>query len=108
MRQGRLTWISRSEVLAYDPAGLRFSYRSETDDGNPSRAYWAWTVAPAIGGCVVEVAWRFQPMTTIRRWFLAPMRARRLRRAVPVSLAALGRYAETVSSAVRQRAASSG
>ena len=37
------TWSSRSRLIALDRDARRFSYRSATDDGNPSYAEWTWT-----------------------------------------------------------------
>ena len=41
------SWPSRSTVTLLDRSTRRFSYRSQTDDGNPSHADWNWQVADA-------------------------------------------------------------
>jgi uncharacterized protein YndB with AHSA1/START domain len=81
------TWLSRSTVTAIDRTARRFSYRSATDDGNPSYADWTWLVTPAPSGCVVEIAADLHPATFWRRVLLAKIRARQLRqRELPDSL----------------------
>src|SRR4051812_36853935 len=37
-------WNSRSRVEEHDRAALRFAYRSQTDDGNPSYVTWTWEI----------------------------------------------------------------
>ena len=93
------TWQSRSTAIAIDRAARRFSYRSATDDGNPSYAEWTWTVTPARSGCVVEVAADLHPATFWRRVLLSKIRARQLRRELPDSLDQLARA--VVTSAAR-------
>ena len=44
-------WPSRSRVEVIDPVAWHFSYRSNTDDGNPSYTEWSWKVREAEGGC---------------------------------------------------------
>ena len=83
-------WPSRSRLTALDPEARTFSYRTQTDDGNPSYADWTWTVKDAPGGCDVTVAWQLSPQTFWRRTLLARIRQRQLRRTeVPASLTAL-------------------
>lgn len=83
-------WPSRSRAQVIDPAARRFSYRSNTDDGNPSYAEWSWEVREARGGSVVTVSWQLNPQTFWRRVLLARIRARQLSRTeLPTSLAAL-------------------
>jgi uncharacterized protein YndB with AHSA1/START domain len=90
------SWHSRSTVLELDQAKRRFSYRSQTDDGNPSYADWSWRVADAPGGCEVTVSFDLHPVTFWRRALLAKVRARQLhRREVPASLGALASRAIT-------------
>ncbi|MPZ94802.1 MAG: hypothetical protein GEU96_07750 [Propionibacteriales bacterium] len=84
------TWSSRSRLIALDRDARRFSYRSATDDGNPSYAEWTWTVAEAPGGCEVTVTWTLNPQTFWRRVLLGRIRQRQLTNTeVPTSLAAL-------------------
>jgi hypothetical protein len=92
MRDGPLRWISRSTVVEHDPESMVFAFRSGTDDGNPSYAEWRWSVTADGDGTILEVSWRLCPRTALRRWLLAPYRARRLRREVPTSLADLARH----------------
>ena len=40
------SWVSKSQVTELDPQALRFAYRSQSDDGNPSYVDWAWQVEP--------------------------------------------------------------
>lgn len=83
-------WASRSRVTALDRVARVFSYRAQTDDGNPSYADWTWTVTDAPGGCEVAVTWQLSPQTFWRRALLGRIRQRQLRRTeVPASLAAL-------------------
>ena len=74
------TWRSRSTVVAMDRAARRFTYRSMTDDGNPSYADWTWSVGSSGTGCVVAVTFDLHPATFWRRVLLGKIRARQLRR----------------------------
>lgn len=86
------TWRSRSVVEEIDVAGRRFTYRSGTDDGNPSYARWTWEVNDDGAGSHVTVTWELHPVTFWRRVLLARIRARQLARTeIPGSLAALTR-----------------
>lgn len=89
MAQGPMRWVSRSTVVEYDPQHLRFVYRSGTDDDNPSFAMWSWQVVRHPTGSELTVSWSVNPRTRIRRWLLAPIRARRLGAEVPTSLVRL-------------------
>ncbi len=91
MRDGVLQWVSRSTVVEYDPDAMVLVYRSGTDDGNESYTEWRWSVTADGDDTVVEVSWRLVPRSALRRWVMAPYRARRLRGEVPTSLAALVR-----------------
>lgn len=83
-------WPSRSRVQVIDPARRQFSYRSTTDDGNPSYAEWFWQVRDDQGGSVVTVSWQLNPKTFWRRAVLVRIRARQLiKTELPTSLAAL-------------------
>ena len=73
------TWHSRSTVTEIDPNAHRFAYRSQTDDGNPSFASWAWQVTPTATGCVVTVTADLHPKTFWRRVLLVHVRRRQLR-----------------------------
>jgi uncharacterized protein YndB with AHSA1/START domain len=80
-------WKSRSRVLEHDPRGLRFAYRSQTDDDNPSYGIWTWDVGgddPARS--TVLVSWELHPKTFFRRVLGAPLRNRQLRGEVRQSL----------------------
>jgi uncharacterized protein YndB with AHSA1/START domain len=90
------SWQSRSTVTELDPAARRFSYRSQTDDGNPSYADWSWQVTDASGGCQVTVSYALHPATFWRRALLAKIRGGQLRRReLPASLAALATLSAT-------------
>ena len=84
------SWASRSTVEDYDVERRVFSYRSCTDDGNPSYAIWRWQIEPDAGGTSrVTVSWDLHPQTFWRRMLLARIRSRQLRREVPASIDAL-------------------
>ena len=86
------SWESRSTIEEYDPGRFVFSYRSQTDDGNPSYARWRWTVEPTgDNGSHVTVSWDLHPQTFWRRVLLVRIRSRQLRREVPNSLDSLAR-----------------
>lgn len=71
-------WHSRSVVEALEPTGRRFTYRSVTDDGNPSDAWWTWLVADHANGALVTVACELHPRTFWRRILLVRIRSRQL------------------------------
>ena len=84
------SWPSRSRLETLDLDTRRFSYRSGTDDGNPSYAEWTWTVTEQPGGCEVGVTWDVEPKTFWRRVLLSRVRQLQLSRTeVPASLTAL-------------------
>jgi uncharacterized protein YndB with AHSA1/START domain len=86
-------WLSRSTLMHHDPGARRFTYRSCTDDGNPSWADWEWSVLDHPAGTEVTVTWDLHPVTFWRRTLLAHVRNRQLARTeVPASLAALSRH----------------
>ncbi len=86
------SWPSRSTVVTHDPIARRFTYRSQTDDGNRSYAEWNWVVSPTPSGCVVEVRVDLRPATFWRRVLLVRIRGRQLRhRELPDSLDQLAR-----------------
>ena len=80
------SWPSRSTVTLLDRSTRRFSYRSQTDDGNPSHADWNWQVADAAGSSDLTVTVDLHPVTFWRRMLLARIRARQLRREMRYSL----------------------
>jgi uncharacterized protein YndB with AHSA1/START domain len=84
-------WLSRSRCEVIDPERRQFTYRSQTDDGNPSYVRWQWAVDEVHGGTTVRVGWELHPTTFWRRVLLARVRARQLAREVPASLDALAR-----------------
>lgn len=90
------SWHSRATVEDYDIEHRRFSYRSGTDDGNPSYATWTWTVEPEGEASRVTVEWDLHPVTFWRRTLLVKVRSRQLTRSeVPGSLAALAAHVAT-------------
>jgi uncharacterized protein YndB with AHSA1/START domain len=80
------SWPSRSTLTLLDRSTRRFSYRSQTDDGNPSHADWAWQVADAPGGSDLSVTVDLHPVTFWRRVLLARIRSLQLRREMRDSL----------------------
>lgn len=92
------TWPSRSRVVLIDPRERRFSYRSCTDDGNPSYALWSWHVADEPVGCRVTVSWDLHPATFWRRVLFARIRAHQLKAELPESLRKLSEAAAQRSS----------
>lgn len=83
------SWPSRSTVETLDQPTRQFSYRSQTDDGNPSHADWRWQVTDAPGGSHVMVSVDLHPATFWRRVLLVHIRARQLRSEMRDSLAQL-------------------
>ncbi len=83
------SWVSRSTVNSLDSAALRFTYRSQTDDGNPSFADWDWRVRSDGGGAKVAVVVTLHPVTFWRRYLLVHVRRPALRREMRSSVAAL-------------------
>lgn len=84
------SWVSKSEVVALDPAARRFAYRSQSDDGNPSYADWEWQVEPDGDGSRVTVTVDLNPLTFWRKHLLIRLRRPALRKEMQESLAALG------------------
>lgn len=83
------SWVSASTVLAIDPKGGRFSYRSQTDDGNPSFADWDWRVDPDDDGSTVTVTVELNPLTFWRKHVLVRIRRPVLSKEIRDSLSAL-------------------
>ena len=79
-------------VVDLDTSSRRFTYRSQTDDGNPSYAEWSWHVTDAGGGCKVTVAYTLHPVTFWRRVLLAKIRTRQLHRELASSLEGLAAH----------------
>jgi hypothetical protein len=80
------TWSSRSRVEAIDRPTRRFSYRSGTDDPNPSYTVWHWSIEPHPGGSLVSVSWDLNPRTFWRRHLVVHLRRRALAQEVPASI----------------------
>jgi uncharacterized protein YndB with AHSA1/START domain len=89
------TWVSKSRVSELDPATLRFSYRSQSDDGNPSYADWVWQVEPDRDGCTVSVSVALNPVTFWRKNLLVKIRRPSLRNEMHQSLRELGTATQT-------------
>jgi hypothetical protein len=83
------SWVSVSRVSELDRAACRFSYRSQSDDGNPSYADWSWHVAPDGDGSMVTVSVELTPLTFWRKHLLVKVRRPALRAEMGDSLRAL-------------------
>ncbi len=83
------SWVSKSRVSELDPETLRFSYRSQSDDGNASYADWAWQVEPDGDGSMVSVTVDLKPVTFWRKYLLVKIRRPALRSEMRDSLGAL-------------------
>lgn len=83
------SWVSKSTLTALDPESSRFAYRSQSDDGNPSFADWAWHVEPDGDASRVTVTVDLNPQTFWRKNLLIKIRRPGLRREMQESLAAL-------------------
>jgi Polyketide cyclase / dehydrase and lipid transport len=83
------SWSSRARASTVDAAAGHFSYRSQSDDDNPSYADWSWQIVDDPGGARVTVTWDLHPKTFWRRVLLAPIRGRQIRREVRASLRSL-------------------
>ena len=89
--KGMPRWPSRSRVVAIDRHALRFSYRSQTDDGNPSYVDWTWCVTAANGGAQITVDWDGHPLTFWRRMLVVPLvRRPMLEKEVRASISVVG------------------
>jgi Polyketide cyclase / dehydrase and lipid transport len=89
------SWVSRSEACVVDKAGGRFTYRSQSDDGNPSYAVWDWQLEPSSAGTRVTISVDLEPLTFWRRHLLVHLRRPSLQREMRASLAALVRNVVT-------------
>jgi uncharacterized protein YndB with AHSA1/START domain len=83
------SWVSKSQVSAIDPVSRMFSYRSQTDDGNPSYADWGWHVESDGEGSRVTVKVELHPTTFWRKHLLVKVRRPALRKEMVESLNAL-------------------
>jgi uncharacterized protein YndB with AHSA1/START domain len=90
------TWSSRSRVEAIDRPTRRFSYRSGTDDANPSYTVWHWSIEPHPGGSLLSVSWDLNPRTFWRRHLVVHLRRRALAQEVPASIRQLAEAARRV------------
>jgi len=77
-------------VSELDPANRRFSYRSQSDDGNPSYADWVWQVEPDGAGSTVSATVDLNPVTFWRRHLLIKLRRPGLRNEMHRSIEQLG------------------
>src|SRR5690348_14677014 len=68
----------RSRVQEVDRDRLRFAYRTQTDDGNPTYVDWTVEISPDGGGARVDVRWeaclrpRAAPQGAARRQLPVP------------------------------------
>jgi uncharacterized protein YndB with AHSA1/START domain len=86
-------WHSRSRLEAISREGLRFAYRSYSDDGNASYVLWTWQIVAVDGGAQVSVMWEGRPLTFWRRVLFAPLlRHPQLSKEVPASLDAINQH----------------
>ena len=83
------SWVSKSTVTELDPQSNRFAYRSQSDDGNPSFADWAWHIEPDGAGSRVTVTVDLNPLTFWRKNLLIKIRRHGLRKEMHESLDAL-------------------
>lgn len=83
------SWVSKSTLTELDPESSRFAYRSQSDDGNPSFADWAWHIEPDGAGSRVTVTVDLNPVTFWRKNLLIKIRRAGLRKEMHESLAAL-------------------
>jgi hypothetical protein len=90
------SWVSRSEARIVDKAGGRFTYRSQSDDGNLSYADWEWQLEPSPEGTRVTTSVDLEPLTFWRRHLLVHLRRPALQREMRVSLDALERAVTAV------------
>jgi uncharacterized protein YndB with AHSA1/START domain len=95
MRALGQSWVSTSTVVELDAVERRFCHRSQTDDGNPSYAEWAWQVAPDGAGATVSVTVELHPLTFWRTYLLVHLRRPALRREMRASLIALSTTVST-------------
>jgi hypothetical protein len=83
-------WNSRSRVTEIDAARGVFTYRSQSDDGNPSYADWRWQLNETPAGTRVHVEVDIRPRTFMRKALFSRIRKSSLEKAVQHSLVALG------------------
>jgi uncharacterized protein YndB with AHSA1/START domain len=92
-------WNSRSRVEEIDRDRLRFAYRTQTDDGNPTFMVWTWEIAAEDDGARVGVRWHAHIKTLGRRLLAPRVRRPQLSREVPASLAAISQITARRSAA---------
>jgi len=83
------SWVSKSTASALDKGTLHFAYRSQSDDGNPSYADWAWRIESEDDGARATVTVNLVPITFWRRYLFVRIRRPGLRKEMSESLAAL-------------------
>lgn len=83
------SWVSKSTLTELNPEAGRFAYRSQSDDGNPSFADWAWRIEPDGAGSKVTVTVDLNPQTFWRKHLLIKLRRPALRKEMQESLVAL-------------------
>ena len=83
------SWVSKSTVTELNAESGRFAYRSQSDDGNPSYADWAWQVESDGAGSRVTVTVDLNPQTFWRRNLLIKLRPPGLRKEMQQSLKSL-------------------
>ncbi len=81
-------WDSRARAQEIDRSNLRFAYRSQTDDGNPSFALWTWSLTPMGEGAEIAVEWELHAKTFWRSFLLSRIRHRQLKEEVRTSVRA--------------------
>jgi uncharacterized protein YndB with AHSA1/START domain len=85
-----MRWPSRSTLIECDRGARRYTYRSQSDDGNPSFALWTWELSPADGGGTdVTLRWNFNPRTFWRKAILVRIRNRQSRHETHASMRAM-------------------
>lgn len=92
-------WNSRSRVEELDRDRLRFAYRTQTDDGNPTFLVWTWEIVAGDGGARVNVRWHAHIKTLGRRLVAPRVRRPQLCQEVPASLAAISKITARRSAA---------
>jgi uncharacterized protein YndB with AHSA1/START domain len=84
------SWVSKSQATEIDPVSGLFSYRSQTDDGNPSYADWEWRIESGEEeSSNVTVTVELHPATFLRKNVLIKFRRPTLRKEMGESLTAL-------------------
>jgi uncharacterized protein YndB with AHSA1/START domain len=84
-----MRWPSRSTLIECDRGARRYTYRSVSDDGNPSFALWTWELAPKDGGTDLTVRWNLNPKTRFRKLVAVRVRNRMLKNETQTSFQAI-------------------